>query len=261
MDLSRFRLFHPVCCLLFACRELTNWWVFYYGTYVVMLLRYLIIDVGNLLFDVFLVVFLGPVKIRSLLDRHELAQGPELLASVLDQLLLFLRVVKDGRTVLGSGPAGIGGCVHIEKELQHLLVRPLVLVESDPDGLGVVLDVPVRGVLRGGIIGVPRGAPRIAHDRFDDALLAIEIALRTPESSHGCLEGCRDVLGGRNQGADLAGFFFHGVYHVVAAFAIATDDDAVIANVADASAAGCLFVARDGRNRKEGFDSGCQNRR
>lgn len=217
----------------------------------VILLRYLIIDVGDLLFDVFLVVFLGPVKIRSLLDRHELSKGPELLAGMLDQLLLVLRVVKDGRTVLGSGPAGIGGCVHIEKELQHLLVRPFVLVESDPDGLGVVLDVPVRGVLRSGIVGIPRSAPRIAHDRFDDALLAIEIALRTPESSHSCLENCRGVLGGRNQGANLTGFFFHGVYHVVAAFAIATDDVVVVVVDVANYAAACLFVAQYRRNRKK----------
>jgi len=129
--------------------------------------------------------------------------------------LLVLRVVKNGRPVLRSGKPWVRRIVHLEKELQDLLVRPLVLVEGDPDRLGVVLDVPVGWVLARRVVRVPGGASRIPNDRVKDALLAIEIALRTPESSHGCLKGRRDVLGGREEGTDPAGFRFLGGYHVV----------------------------------------------
>jgi len=102
-----------------------------------------------------------------------------------------------------------------EEVLEELLVGPLVLVEGDPDGLGVVLDVAVGRVLVRGVVGVPGGASRVPDDRLDDALLAIEVALRAPESPHGRLEGRVDVLGGRQERADLAGLGLLGGEHVV----------------------------------------------
>jgi len=172
-------------------------------------------DSRGLLFDVFLVVLLGAVKIRCHLDRDKLSKCPFFLAGRLGQLLLLLGVAKDGRSVLGSRVPGITGVVDPEEVVQELLVGPLVAVEGHPDGLGVVLDVPIGGVLVGRIVRVPGGTPRVADDRFDNALLAIEIALRAPESSHGRLEGRVDVLGRWDEGTDLSGLGLLGGYHVV----------------------------------------------
>jgi len=161
------------------------------------------------------VVFLGAIKVRGHLDGDVLPHRTALLAGLLGQELLFLRVDKDRRPVLGSPPPGIGRGVGSEKILEQLLVGPFVSVKSYPDGLGVVLDVPVRRVLIGRVVRVPGGASRVSDDRFDNALLAIVIALRTPESSHGRLEGRVDVLGGRQERADLSGLGFLGGEHII----------------------------------------------
>jgi len=169
----------------------------------------------NTLFHVFLVVFLRAVKIRCHLHGDVLAHLPTLLAGLLRQQLLFLRVHKDRRPVLGPSPAGIGRGVDPEEVVEEPFVGPLVPVEGHPDGLGVVLDVAVGRVLIRGVVGVPRSASRISNDRLDDALFAIKVALRAPESSHGRLEGRVDVLGGRQDWAYLAGLGLLGGEHVV----------------------------------------------
>jgi len=77
-----------------------------------------------------------------------------------------------------------------------LLVGPLVFVKNNANGLGIILDVTVGGVLVGWGGRIAGGAPGVSHDGFEYALLAIVIALRTPESSHGRLEGGGDVIRG-----------------------------------------------------------------
>ena len=229
----------------------------------------LIIRTGDLFFHVFLVVFLPTVKVRGLLDRHVLPECPALLAGRLGHLFLVLGVVENGRPVLGPRPAGVRRGVDRKKVVEHLLVGPLVLVVGDPDGLGVVLDVAVGRVLVRGGLGVPGGTPRVADDGFGDALLAIEIALRTPESAHGRLEGGGGVLGNGDEGADLAGFSFLGVYHVVVVALEgreigALDDVDAVAVAVDAVAADAFVIVAGvfcgGRHRKKGLAAGDQDR-
>lgn len=169
----------------------------------------------NLLFDVFLVVFLAAVKVRGLLNRDVLSQSTALLTGQLRQLLLIVGMYKDGRPVLSPSPARIGRGVDRKEILEELLVGPLVAIKRDPDRLGIVLDVPIGGVLVGRSVGIARRAARVADDRFEDALLAIVIALRTPESSHGRLEGRVDVLGRGQEWADFLRLGFLGGEHVV----------------------------------------------
>lgn len=71
------------------------------------LITYLVVHIGGLFFDVLLVVFLGTVKVRGILDGYVLSVGPLLLAGLFGEVLLFLRVAKNGRPVLGSRPPGI----------------------------------------------------------------------------------------------------------------------------------------------------------
>ena len=162
-------------------------------------------------------VFLAAVKVRGHLDRDVLAQSTTLLTCQLRQLFLILGVHKDGRPVLSPSPARIGRGVDRKEIFEELLVGPLVAIKRDPDGLGVVLDVPISGVLVGRSVGIARRAARVPDDRFEDALFAIVIALRTPESSHGRLEGRVDVLGRGQERADFFRLGFLGGKHVVAA--------------------------------------------
>lgn len=154
--------------------------------------------------------------------------------------------------------------------VQELFVGPLVPVEGHPYGLGVVLDVPVGGVLVRGSIRVTGGASRVSDNRFDNALFSIVIALRAPESSHGRLEGRVDVLGGRDQRADLLGLgllcgdhvvvvILHAVAEVDAVFVVVVivivTDIAIAAVNCRFGNAGIGGVSRRKGGRTKGFAS------
>jgi len=211
----------------------------------------------DLLFDVFLMVFLAAVKIRGHLDGHVVSDGTAFLAGLLGQQFLLLGVHKDRRPVLGPPPFGVGRGVDPKEILQDLLVRPLVFVIGHPHGLRVVLDVSVRGVLIRRGVRVAGGASRVPDDRFKDALFAIEIALRTPKSSHGRLEGRVDVFGRRQQRTNRFGFGFLGRYHVVAAAVLH-------AAVLETSSRNAVVVVVDGRHTlvgNAGIEFGSRHKR
>lgn len=208
-------------------------------------------------------VFLGAIKVRGHLDRHEFSQGALGFAGLLRQLLLLLGVYKNGRSVLRSRIPRVGRVMDPKEIVQELFIGPLVPVEGHPNGLGVVLDVPVGGVLVCRSVGVTRCASRVSNDRFDNALFSIVIALRAPKSSHGRLEGRVDVLGGRNERADLLGFGLLGGDHVVVVIVtlhavVEADTVVVVVSVV----VNCLFgnagicvVSRRKRDRTKGLTS------
>ncbi len=72
-------------------------------------------------------------------------------------------------------------------QIQEFLVGPFFFVKGHPDRLGAIFVGALNPVSRG-----------VSDNRFENALLAIELALRAPESSHCCLKGHVDVLRGRD---------------------------------------------------------------
>lgn len=98
----------------------------------------------HLLFDVFLVVFFGAVKVGRHFDRYKFPLTALALASQLGQLLLVFGMTENGRAILRAITRRIVG---IKELIDHLFVRQLVGVKGDPNGFGIVLNIAISRIL------------------------------------------------------------------------------------------------------------------